>query len=230
MKVLEKDGLKYVDEGQGETILFFHGWGVSPFSYRVVIELLASKFRVIAPFTRSFKDFKKEKAVIINLLNQERLKKVIVVGHSAGGSSALSFSSEFENSIRALVLLDIIGNGKNISFLGSIFKMLSYVLSRLKNFDKINRTIFWDVLANIGNLRNLLRDIGFVHHYKISMKKFKFPVLILWGKQDKLISARNGYEIQRSFKGAELKEVSGDHYWFLYDPNYLKKEIEKFIK
>jgi 2-hydroxy-6-oxonona-2,4-dienedioate hydrolase len=230
MKVLEKDGLKYVDEGQGETILFFHGWGVSPFSYKIIIELLASKFRIIAPFISSFKDFKKEEDVIKALLDQEKIDKLLVMGHSAGGSSALSFSHDFKNRIKALILLDSVGNGKSKSFAESIAKMLGYALGRLIHFDKINRTIFRDALSNVGNLRNLLKDMGFVQYYKINTKEFKFPVLILWGKRDKLISIQNGYELQKSIKGARLRKVDGDHYWFLYNPNLLNKEIEEIAK
>jgi len=91
MKIFKKGGLKYLDEGEdrNDVILFFHGWGVSPYSCQNLIKVLARRYRVIAPFFRSFANFKTDEEIIEELVIETQ--KVIVIGHSAGGISAVDF-------------------------------------------------------------------------------------------------------------------------------------------
>src|ERR1035437_2590903 len=107
MKILEKNGLRYVDEGQGEVIIFFHGWGVSPYACQDLINALAVNHRIIAPFFRSFINFKEDEKIIKDVVKEAR--EVIVIGHSAGGISAVSFSLYIQDKIKTLILIDSLG-------------------------------------------------------------------------------------------------------------------------
>lgn len=223
MKVLEKDGLKYVLEGKGETILFFHGWGMSPRTYEKIIKRLALKYQVLGPFIKSFRDSSAEE--LINILNNN--SKIIVVAHSAGGVPALEFCAKFPNKVKALVLIDTLGGGKSESV-----KPWSWVKEAgryLFKPSKLTVTLFKGILCQITNAKKLLGDSDFILAYKTGLKH-KFPVLILWGKEDSLIPLENGYNLNKILSEAQLETVSGKHFWLLEDPDMLMEKINEFIK
>jgi pimeloyl-ACP methyl ester carboxylesterase len=223
MKVLEKNGLKYVDQGQGEVMLFFHGWGMSPFSYQTILDFLASKFKVVAPFITSSRNLDGEK------MNQFLVKssKVIVVAHSAGGIPAFAFCAAYPDKVKALILIDTLGSGKSKSV--QQWGWLKEAGRYLINPSKLTVILFTDILHQLLNAKKLLGDSDFILSYKTDLKP-QFPVLILWGKEDSLIPIENGYNLNKLMPKAEFKSVSGRHFWFLDKPEVLIKEINEFLK
>ena len=223
MKFFQKDGLKYVDQGQGEVMLFFHGWGMSPFSYQTIIDFLASKFRIIAPFTTSFRQSDESK--ITNLLSKN--SKTVVVAHSAGGIPAFVFCSQFPDKVKALILIDALGTGKSESV--RQWGWLKEAGRYLINPSKLIFILFTDILRQLSNARKLLQDSKFILSYKTDLKP-QFPVLILWGKEDSLIPIENGYNLNKIIARSKFKTVSGGHFWFLDHQKTFEKEFAKFIK
>jgi pimeloyl-ACP methyl ester carboxylesterase len=222
MKVLENDGLKYVDQGNGNVILFFHGWGMSPFTYQAIITSLASKFRIIAPFITTFRELEKEK--ILKILNKE--PKIIVVAHSAGGVMALLFCATFPDKIKALILIDSLGSGRSDSI--KQWSWLREAGRYLVKPSKLTVVLFTDILRQLINVKKLLGDSNFILSYKTDLKP-NFPVLLLWGKEDSLIPIENGYNLNKLMPKAEFKSVSGKHFWFLEKPEVLSKNLEEFL-
>jgi pimeloyl-ACP methyl ester carboxylesterase len=226
MNIFQKDGLKYVDEGKGEDTLFLHGWGVSPYSCQLVIDVLAGKYRVVAPFFKSFKDFTEDEEKINNLFNKN---KIIVIGHSAGGIYAAKFCSRFPDKVKALVLVDTAGAFRDKSMSKWVINWLKMSLHILSKPNSLTLIFVKDFFQQIFSFRDLLRDTGFVITEDIKFKP-SFPVLILWGEQDDLIDIKNGYNLQKSIHGSKFKEIKGNHYWFLTNPKGFLKEIDEFIK
>jgi pimeloyl-ACP methyl ester carboxylesterase len=225
MRILDKNGLKYVDEGKGTSVLFLHGWGVSPYSCQLAIDVLASKYRVVAPFFKSFKGFTQDEETINSLFSKN---KIIVIGHSAGGISAAEFCSRFPEKVKALVLVDTVGAFKDKSMLRWIKNWLKMSTNIVFRPNKTTLLLAKDFFHQIFSLKELIGDSGFVITEDIKLNP-NFPVLILWGGQDDLIDIKNGYNLQKSIQGSEFKEVKGNHYWFLANPKDFLKEIDEFI-
>jgi pimeloyl-ACP methyl ester carboxylesterase len=222
MKYLQKDGLKYIEQGKGEIVLFFHGWGMSPFSYQTIIDFLALKFSIIAPFISSFSQFDKEK--IISLLDKD--SKVIVVAHSAGGIPALEFCVKYPSKVKALILIDTLGSGKSQSIKqwGWLKEAGRYLIKP----SQLTVILFSDILRQLPNAKRLLADSDFILSYKTDLKP-QFPVLILWGKEDSLIPLENGYNLNKILSKSKFATVSGGHFWFLEKPETLVKKLNEFI-
>jgi pimeloyl-ACP methyl ester carboxylesterase len=227
MKVLKKDGLKYIDEGDGEVILFFHGWGVSPYSCQNLIKALTQKYRVIAPFFRSFANFKEDEKIIENLVADH--KKIIVVGHSAGGISAVSFASHFQDRVKTLILMDSLGAVTDKDMSKWTRRWFKESLDIIIHPDSLSKILIKDFFYQMHAPHRLLSDSKYIINQDIELK-LVFPVLILWGKEDELIPLENGYNLQKSIKGAKIKVVEGNHYWFLKRPELFIREMEEFIK
>ena len=226
MKILKKDGLKYIDQGHGQVVLFFHGWGLSPRSYKIIIDRLALEYRVIVPLISSFKDFKKEEDRIMSIFNNKT--SLIVIGHSAGGTLAANFSVDFPDLIKGLVLIDSVGAIKNNSNFKNAFKWFKHGLGIITHPSAINAVLIKDFLTNILNPIKLLKEAMFslTKHLEFNPK---FPVLILWGKTDDLISIDDGFALQKLIPGSKFVTEEGNHYWFLNQPEILIKEIKNFI-
>jgi len=228
MNVFQKDGLKYVDEGKGEMVLFFHGWGLSPYSYKKIINELSLKYRIIAPFIDSFRNFQDDEAIIKVLVNKENIKKIIVIGHSAGGAPAVNFSSDLSDRIRTLILVDSVGAIKNSSILQWKTNWIKHGLGIVIHPSRLSVVLIKDFLSQIINPRKLLREGEFALNKNLEFKP-KFPVLILWGEQDDLIPIENGYNLQKLIQGSKFISVKGGHYWFLNKPQLFFQEMERFI-
>lgn len=222
----QKDRLKYIDKGEGEIILFFHGWGLSTYSYKEFIESLSRKFRVIAPVINNFRDFEKNIKLISQIVGN---KKVIVIGHSAGGLIAAEFASKNPDKVRGLFLLDSLGAVEDKSIIKWRINWLKESLGILIHPNSVTTLIVKDFFSQFYKLLSLIKDANFILKKNILLKP-NFPVIILWGKRDKLVSIQNGLKLQKSIQGAVLKEMSGNHYWFLENPPFLIKEIEEFTR
>jgi len=227
VKILKKDGLKYLDVGEGEIVLFFHGWGVSPFSCQNIIKAIAEKYRVIAPFFRSFANFKEDEKIIENLVSDH--EKVIIIGHSAGGISAVSFTSHFQAKTKALILMDSLGAVTDKAMSKWTRRWFKESLDIIIHPDSLSKTLIRDFFYQMHAPQRLLKDSRYIINQDIKLT-LNCPVLILWGKEDELIPIENGYNLQKSISGSTLKVVEGNHYWFLKNPHIFMREMEEFLK
>lgn len=107
-----KSGLNWFfqTQGQGEPILFIHGWSFEGSIWSKQIEDLFSNYSVITldlpGHGRS--DYKKEVDIIEDIsfiVNELRLGKINLIGHSLGGLIALKLSLKYPELIRKLILI-----------------------------------------------------------------------------------------------------------------------------
>ncbi len=119
MPVLKVNGvnLHYEQFGQGEAIIFLHGYTGSGEDWSNQIAAISDKYKAIAVDHRghgeseapasgeqySIKIFSED---VYALLNDLDVKRCCVVGHSMGGFMALQFALDHPRLVRALVLVD----------------------------------------------------------------------------------------------------------------------------
>jgi pimeloyl-ACP methyl ester carboxylesterase len=108
--------LHYIDEGQGETILFVHGTPSWSFDFRRVIKKLSSEFRCIAIDHVGFGLSDKPAAYNYSTQNHsdslkqfvfdKQLYDINLVIHDFGGPIALNFAVQHPERIKKLVILN----------------------------------------------------------------------------------------------------------------------------
>ncbi len=115
--------LHYREAGQGEPVMILlHGFGASTFSWREVIEPLARYGRVIAYDRPAFglterpmpgewqgqNPYTPEAQVeqLAGLMDALGVERAILIGNSAGGTTALNFALAHPERVEALVLVD----------------------------------------------------------------------------------------------------------------------------
>lgn len=117
-KTITIDGqqMSYVDEGQGETILFVHGTPSWSFEWRGLIKALAPNYRCIAPDHIGFglsakpKDYnytsQQHAANLDAFITALGLTDIILVVHDFGGPIGLNYAVNNPDNIKRLIILN----------------------------------------------------------------------------------------------------------------------------
>lgn len=117
-KYIEIDGqtMHYVDEGQGETVVFVHGTPSWSFEWRHLIKELSTSFHCIAPdhigFGLSDKPKEYNYTSAQHAQNLEAfilkmgLKNITLIVHDFGGPIGLSYAIKYPENIKQLVIFN----------------------------------------------------------------------------------------------------------------------------
>ena len=107
-------GVHYTDQGHGQPILLIHGFGGHTYSYRHLIPLFATDYRVIAVDLKGYGYSERDANQDLSRTAQVEMLRVflgrlavdhaIVVGHSMGGGIAQRFAATYPEKVDALVL------------------------------------------------------------------------------------------------------------------------------
>ncbi len=113
---LDQGKMHMVDEGQGEPVILLHGNPTWSYLYRLFIQPLSEKYRVIVPdllgFGRSEKpvgapySLKWHIENITEMIQKLDLKDVTLVLHDWGGPIGLGFAVDHVESIKRLVIMN----------------------------------------------------------------------------------------------------------------------------
>ena len=110
--------VRYLDVGEGPTLLLVHGFLVSHLEWEAVLPLLTPHFRCIVPdlpgFGKSAKPPQHEYPYSAEsfadtlqlLLKHLEINRAHVCGHSMGGGISITFASKYPESVEKLTLID----------------------------------------------------------------------------------------------------------------------------
>lgn len=108
--------LQYIDEGQGETLLFVHGTPSWSFEFRNIIKSLKSSFRCVAidhiGFGLSDKpphyDYSTQNhsKTLEKFVLEKQLDNMTLIVHDFGGPIGLSYAMDHPEKIKSLVILN----------------------------------------------------------------------------------------------------------------------------
>ena len=107
--------IHWTDAGRGETIILVHGLGGNHHNFSYMLSELSRKYRVIsidrlgsAWSTRnhfSYANLTSQADAIVEFIDQEKLHRPLLVGHSLGGAFLLSIGIRFPEKIKGLALI-----------------------------------------------------------------------------------------------------------------------------
>lgn len=246
------DGLniKYTDEGSGQPVLLLHGWNSSYTVYNGIINLLKSRYRVVAlnfpgcdgsdtmenPWTLDdYCDF------VLKFMKALNIESPIMFGHSHGGRVTLKMAAEGMVNPPKIVLLDSAGlipkkSFKQI-FRAKSFKVIKWFLT-LPIIKKFSGSLLDKARAYYGSadynaapevLRKTLVSLVNTDLRDI-IGNITSPTLLIWGENDTATPLADAKIIESKIKDSGLCVIKGTgHYSFCERPFEAQAIINSFL-
>jgi len=221
--------IQYVEAGSGPTVILLHGLGGSSQAWQFNIGALAEKYHVFVPDQIGFG--KSDKPLVnyrirtyVDFLDQFckqlKIERATLVGNSMGGWIAAMFTASFPDRVDKLVLEDAAGYAPPKDFDTRVFfglnpttragmKVLIGKVFYNKAFQTdavIDQSIAARLAAGDGYTINsitesIIRGEDFLDDV---VKTIKRPTLIIWGRQDGLVSLADGERFNKDIAGSKM--------------------------
>lgn len=210
-------------------VLFLHGWGADCTSFKGVVFNLPKNnisylivdfpgFGKSAEPERSYSvlDYAEE---IIELLDNLKIKKVTIVGHSFGGRVGIVLASKFAERVNKLILVDSAGviEGRGVKYHLNVwwYKLKVKLFGRTKvkqsgsdDYKALKSDVMRETFKKVVN-EDLL-DLS---------KNITNSTILIWGDKDKSTTLNAGRKLNRAIKNSKLIVLKGaGHFCFLDKP------------
>ena len=247
---LEDAEIHWYDSGQGRPIIMLHGLGgnLRNFTYALT-EKLDNDFRIIAIDRAGSGWSRRSKPVIATLqeqarilsefIEQERIEKPLIVGHSLGGAIALAFALEHRKQISGLAL--ICPATQPVDRVPDIFRFLNITSPALRFFVAYTFSSFIGILTRKNTFQIAFAPEPISDNFSIEgggdlalssrafiktsedlifalssapllagrEKELDVPTAILFGEQDKILDVKLHGQKFAELSGAKLKILNG---------------------
>jgi pimeloyl-ACP methyl ester carboxylesterase len=224
-------------------ILFLHGWGISAFPYREILNLLANHFPVIAPDLPSFakssyagflESYGRYAELIVEFLDHIHVDLVHLVGHSFGGGVAITIAAVEPKRVESLSLINTTGIPVNSLFDLVGRRAIEIPLQLLPakwylQWVEIPIVFAFNLLFNTQNIiQSLLLSLE--KDLRPLLGTIHAPCLLLWSKQDLTTPISDAEELYHKIPNAQFISVEeGFHEWGLFYPERLTTLLVNFL-
>lgn len=229
-------------------IIILHGWGLKGSTYSMTAQLFEKKgYRVFLPDLPGFgseplisssMDLSDYVTFLKKFVEKKKIAKFFLIGHSFGGRIALKYTALHEDSVSKVILTGVpivrhLTWKKWIVYYlaffgGAVFKMFPLAVKRF--LQKILYFMIgeWDYY-NAGPRKEVFKKIISEDLVQYA-KKISIPVLLLWGKNDKLTPASDVAVIKKIIPQAQSVIVSNIGHKLPYEnPEIFVKDVLSFI-
>lgn len=223
--------VRWLDAGEGDPLLFLHGWGLTPRVYtRAVTPLTRAGIRVIAPELPPSADSMDDSALRVAafLDTLELGRPAFVMGHSLGGGVAIRLAIRRPDLVRSLTLVNSVGGAPGRSGMAeqSWLKWAVGALGEahprlLLRTPSVALGVVRDFLPTVA--RNPLGALAAAYRAVSAdlaedarwLVDCGLPVLFVWGDRDRLVAPGAFAEIANAMTP---EVVAGRHGWLLTEP------------
>jgi len=236
--------------GAGPPLLFLHG-GDYFLQNRGFLAALARQWRVIVPrhpgFGASarpdgFRTVHDLAYLYLDLIEQQRLDDVVLLGSSFGGWIALEMCVRSVERIGRLALIDAVGvkfGGREARDIADIYALPQDELLRRTFFDPVRaapdyREFSDDDLTMIARDRAATVLYGwrpYMHDPGLRqwLHRVRVPTLVVWGENDGIVAPDYGEKLCRSLPNARFALIrEAGHYPQIERPDEVAAAIERF--
>ncbi|GAA3969834.1 alpha/beta hydrolase [Pedobacter ginsengiterrae] len=245
-QVIEEDGFKYIEAGEGETLVLLHGLMGELSNWQLVLDQFKDRYRVIVPILPIYDlpiltlGVKALSRYVHRFLKFKNLNQVVLVGNSLGGHVGLVFTVAHQEFVKALVLTGSSGLYEN-AFGGSFPRRESYDYIKEKVeftfYDPATATkeLVDDVFKTVNDRSRVIRILTMAksairHNMAKELSKITIPVSLIWGKNDKVTPPEVAEEFHQLLPNSELNWVDKcGHAPMMEHPEVFNGYLEKFL-
>lgn len=247
MKIQQKFGFKYLDEGSGEVLMLLHGLFGELSNWNTVSAYFSKRYRVIIPllpmFTLPLPKVNLEGLLeyIVDFTTKMNLKQINIMGNSLGGHLGLLFALNFRERLKNLILTGSSGLYENTmggsypkrgdynyisKKVGTIFydprtasrALIEQVFKITTNRDMVRRVIMCARSAQKNNLLTKLPQI---------MNR----TLLVWGLNDTVTPPFVAHQFHNLIPNATLKFLDQcGHVPMMEHPQRFNEIVTEFLE
>ncbi|MBN1375006.1 MAG: alpha/beta hydrolase [Dehalococcoidia bacterium] len=260
--------LEYTVSGSGTPVLLIHGagggydqglWSGKVFLSDSYQTIAVSRFGYLRTPIQENASIKGQAALYTALLDHLNIKKVTVIGISAGGPSAMQFVNDYPERTSKLILLSAVSMGRapgdqNTFITGVIhtiqqsdyayWLMASYMQSTFLEFLGVPNDVYksfspkqkllaqemLDIMHPISlRYRGTINDGKMVDRYGISTESIVTPTLILHARDDALVSYSHAENSHRQIAQSKLIIFDTGGHAMLSQMDRVKDNIRLFM-
>jgi pimeloyl-ACP methyl ester carboxylesterase len=236
--------------GEGPPLLFLHG-GDYVLQNRPCLERLGRRWRVLAPrhpgFGRSprpdgFRTIHDLAYLYLDLLDQQDLREVVLVGSSFGGWIALELAVRSCARLSRLVLIDALGvkfGGREERDIADIYALPEAELRRRTFRDPAAFVPDYTQLPD-EEIEAIVRDRQatalygwrpYMHDPALRqwLHRVSVPSLVLWGEEDGIVTPEYGRKLAAALPDARFETIAAaGHYPQIERPDAVAAAIARF--
>lgn len=229
-------------KGEGSPLIMLHGFGSSSHSFQHLVEPLSQRYSVYNFDLKGFGDSPKptdyrysayDQAVLISqYIKANGLKDVTLIGHSYGGSIALTLALMDQENIAKMVLISPAAYKQYLPMLirwmqKPVIGVVGYfALPASYEVKESYRYAFYDNEKIPQETLDILtqnlekENAKYVYYHATydlipedieevskQYKTIKIPTLLIWGKNDIVIPKNRGYRLKSDLQNAKLKII-----------------------
>lgn len=223
----------------GDTLVMIHGFGANKDNWTRLADHLTGDFNVYAIDLPGHGDSSKpldigyrledQVGYVARILDALAVGEAHLLGNSMGGAISALYAARYPDQVRSAVLFDPAGILEYESELVDLVKAGDNPLiprqpgdfERLMDFALEEKPFVpWPVLGvmeerAIANrevnelIFAAIRDTGFEPRFRTTIAQIQAPVLVIWGKEDRVINYRNGEVFAATIPDARLEVMEG---------------------
>lgn len=244
--IIEENGFKYVEEGEGEVLMLLHGLFGALSNFYDIIEGFKHTHKVVIPIL-PLHDLPIEETTVGGYVNYverfvayKNYNKVIVLGNSLGGHIALIYALANQDKIRGVVLTG--SSGLFESAMGDSYPKrgdYDYIKKKaeLTFYDpKFASKELVDELFDIVNDRNkVIRVLATAksairQNLAEEVSKITAPTLLIWGNNDTITPPFVGEEFHKLIPNSQLFFIDKcGHAPMMEQPEEFNRYLGKFL-
>jgi 2-hydroxy-6-oxonona-2,4-dienedioate hydrolase len=246
-KPVQTNLFQFTEAGEGEPILLLHGLFGRLSNWQDTIDYFSKKYRVIIPELPVYeKSLPKEGLdglveFLDSFIQSLNLDKVTLVGNSLGGHVAILYTVKHPDKVERLVLTGSSGlyeNSLGVSYpkRGSY----KYVEEKVRNIFHNQRVAtpqlvdeVYEVVNNVNKTIKVIKMARSANTNNVAsiLDRINVPVLLIWGKQDKVTPIDIAYRFEKLIPGDVRLHIIDQcgHVPMMEHPEEFNKVLETFL-
>ena len=248
--------VSYTDTGKGTAIVLLHGFLENASMWDAFIPEISKKYRVITidllghgqteplNYVQTMED---NADMVLSVLNELRIRKAILAGHSMGGYVALAFADLFPNIVKGVALVNSTAKPDSVERKQNRDRAIvavkqnysSFVRMSVANlFSEDNRERLTDEIEAVKSeaLKTPLQGIvASLEGMKIRkdreplLHEGKFPVLLVLGEKDPVLNFQETQQLKKH-PNLQLEVFPDGHMSHIENQSDLQNVLMSFLK
>ncbi|MBQ8624163.1 MAG: alpha/beta hydrolase [Oscillospiraceae bacterium] len=250
--VIDGLNINYEMRGEGDFVLFLHGWGANMTLFEGLMNVVSQKYTALALDMPGFGKSDEPKEAwnvdnyvdfVLKFVDLFKPKSLVLVGHSFGGRVIIKMlARELPFEVRKIILIDAAGI-KPKKTLKQKASLAAYKVGRRVMSLKPLKVLFPDAVENMRKKRGsadynsatpIMREtlVKVVNEdLTCLLPSIKASSLLIWGTADTATPLSDGEMMEKLIPDAGLVKVNGaGHYSFLEAPDLAARVVASFLK